>query len=136
MRRKGDDSYMYCRKCGNMLMPNSAVCTVCGSPVIENAPAEAKSKMLAGLLGIFLGAFGIHNFYLGYTAKAVIQLVGTILGCIGCFFLIFAVFLFGIQCFLIGLLLLTATSIWGMVEGVLILCGKIDVDGQGNPLAE
>ena len=26
-----------------------------------------KSKMAAGLLGIFLGTFGVHNFYLGYT---------------------------------------------------------------------
>ena len=33
-----------------------------------------KSKVAAGLLAIFLGAFGVHNFYLGYTGKAVAQL--------------------------------------------------------------
>lgn len=33
-----------------------------------------KSKMTAGLLGIFLGGLGIHKFYLGYTKEAVITL--------------------------------------------------------------
>ena len=33
-----------------------------------------KSKMVAGLLGIFLGAFGVHKFYLGYTKEAIIML--------------------------------------------------------------
>lgn len=45
-----------------------------------NTNPNAKSKMAAGLLGIFLGSFGVHNFYLGYTTKAVIQLVCTIVG--------------------------------------------------------
>lgn len=31
-----------------------------------NTNPNAKSKMAAGLLGIFLGSFGVHNFYLGY----------------------------------------------------------------------
>ena len=30
--------------------------------------------MTAGLLGIFLGGLGIHNFYLGYTGKAMLKL--------------------------------------------------------------
>ncbi|MCR5012837.1 MAG: TM2 domain-containing protein [Lachnospiraceae bacterium] len=38
-----------------------------------------KSKMVAGLLGIFLGAFGVHKFYLGYTKEAVIMLVISLL---------------------------------------------------------
>ncbi|MBP0977509.1 MAG: TM2 domain-containing protein, partial [Oscillospiraceae bacterium] len=29
-----------------------------------------KEKLPAGLLGIFLGAFGAHKFYLGYTKEA------------------------------------------------------------------
>ena len=33
-----------------------------------------KSKIVAGLLGIFLGAFGVHKFYLGYTKEAIIML--------------------------------------------------------------
>lgn len=38
-----------------------------------------KSKMVAGLLGIFLGSFGIHKFYLGYTTEGVIMLLVTLL---------------------------------------------------------
>ena len=36
---------------------------------------STKSKMVAGLLGIFFGSFGVHNFYLGYNTKAVLQSV-------------------------------------------------------------
>ncbi len=46
-----------------------------------NMNPQAKSKMAAGLLGIFLGAFGVHNFYLGYTGKAIAQLLISILSC-------------------------------------------------------
>lgn len=70
-----------------------------------------KSKMAAGLLGIFLGAWGVHNFYLGFTKKAVIQIIVTLVTC-------------GIG------------GIWGFVEGILILCGKIDADADGNPLQD
>jgi TM2 domain-containing membrane protein YozV len=31
-----------------------------------------KNKLTAGLLGIFLGAFGAHHFYLGNTARGLI----------------------------------------------------------------
>ncbi|MFQ9846792.1 MAG: TM2 domain-containing protein [[Clostridium] leptum] len=74
-----------------------------------------KSKMAAGLLGIFLGAFGVHNFYLGYTTKAVIQLCLTLLSC-------------GILSF--------ASGIWGFIEGIMLLTGSINVDGNGMPLQQ
>ena len=39
----------------------------------------SKSKIAAGLLGIFLGGLGIHKFYLGYTGPGIILLLcGTI----------------------------------------------------------
>jgi TM2 domain-containing membrane protein YozV len=45
--------------------------------------ADAASKKLAaGLLGIFLGCFGIHKFVLGYTVPGVIMLVVSIT-CVG-----------------------------------------------------
>ena len=40
-----------------------------------------KSRLAYILLGIFLGSFGIHNFYAGYTNKAVIQLLITLVSC-------------------------------------------------------
>ncbi len=73
---------------------------------------EQKSKLTAGLLGIFLGAWGVHRFYLGYTKMGVIQIVVTLVTC-------------GIG------------SVWGLVEGILILCGKnITTDANGNPLGD
>lgn len=81
----------------------------------NNTNPNAKSKIAAGLLGIFLGAFGVHNFYLGYTGKAVAQLLITVLSC-------------GI--------LSWASAIWGLVEGIMILTGSTTVDGKGNPLAD
>lgn len=69
------------------------------------APAGAvpKSKIAAGLLGIFLGTFGVHNFYLGYTTKAVIQLLLTVLS--------------------LGTLS-WVSWIWGIIEGILILTSQ------------
>ncbi len=70
-----------------------------------------KSKLTAGLLGIFLGGLGIHNFYLGKTGIAVLQLILTIITCY-------------------------IASLWGFIEGILILCGNINTDGNGYPLTD
>ncbi|EQI11926.1 MAG: TM2 domain-containing protein [Eggerthellaceae bacterium] len=39
-----------------------------------------KDHVAAGLLAIFLGAFGIHKFYLGYNTAGFIMLAVTIIG--------------------------------------------------------
>jgi TM2 domain-containing membrane protein YozV len=39
----------------------------------------ADKKIPAGVLGILLGAFGIHKFFLGYTKEGVIMLLVTVL---------------------------------------------------------
>lgn len=74
-----------------------------------------KSKVAAGLLGIFLGAFGVHNFYLGYTTKALIQLFMTVL-----------------TCGTLGVV----SEIWGIVEGIMIFTGSINQDAKGLPLKD
>lgn len=99
----------YCHNCGNPTVPGAAVCTACGV-ALNVVTADSKSKMTAGLLGIFLGGLGIHNFYLGYTGKAIAQIVLSL--CFG------------------------AGAIWGLIEGILILCGKINKDAKGNPLKD
>ena len=106
----------FCHNCGQPVQPGSAVCLICGVATQNTvAGPDAKSKMAAGLLGIFLGGFGVHNFYLGYTGKAVAQLLITLLTC-G----------FGA----------VVSSVWGIIEGVLILTGSINTDGKGNPLKD
>lgn len=68
-------------------------------------------------------SFGVHNFYLGYTGKAVTQLVLSIVGILLC-------------CVVVGVFIVMGVGIWGLVEGIMILTGKIDTDGKGNPLAD
>ncbi|HXT26245.1 MAG TPA: NINE protein [Candidatus Eisenbacteria bacterium] len=38
-----------------------------------------KTRVVFVLLGVFLGIFGVHNFYAGYTKKGAMQLVATVL---------------------------------------------------------
>jgi len=71
-----------------------------------------KSKLVAGLLGILLGGLGVHRFYLGYIGIGIAQIVVTFVTC--------------------GL-----GSIWGLIEGILILVGSsITTDAEGRPLKE
>ncbi len=103
----------FCPCCGAQTVPGAAVCMNCGVALMPVYQGQLKSKIAAGLLGIFLGCFGVHNFYLGYIGKAVAQLLITVLSC--------------------GILSIVS-GIWGLVEGIMILTGSIAVDGKGIPL--
>ncbi len=46
----------------------------------NGAPIDNK-KIAAGLLGIFLGPWGVHKFYLGYTTEGIIQILITLFSC-------------------------------------------------------
>lgn len=113
----------YCHNCGKPLAPDATVCLNCGVANKQAPAPDAKSKLVAGLLGIFLGGFGVHNFYLGYTGKAVTQLVLSIVGLL-------------LSCVVVGIPIVMGVGIWALVEAIMILVGKIDKDGKGNPLAE
>lgn len=39
------------------------------------SPTKTKNKVVAGLLAIFLGAFGIHKFYLGKIGMGILYLI-------------------------------------------------------------
>lgn len=113
----------YCHHCGQAIAPDANVCLHCGVAAKPTVSEGAKSKVAAGLFGIFLGCYGVHNFYLGYTSKAVTQLVLTIVGYLT-------------SCIGIGVFLVAGIGIWGLVEGIMILAGKIDVDAKGVPLKD
>jgi len=55
---------------------------------MSEKPPGAEKKMVAALLGIFLGAFGAHRFYLGDTVGGIIRFflsmtcVGSVIGLI------------------------------------------------------
>ncbi|MFQ5461684.1 MAG: TM2 domain-containing protein [Phycisphaerae bacterium] len=68
-------------------------------------PYSSRNKVVAGVLGILLGAFGVHRFYLGYIGIGILQL--SLFFCTGGF-----------------------SAIWGFIEGILCLTGQMrDVDG-------
>ena len=76
----------YCGNCGNQLKDNDVFCSKCGTSQTQqqnvnnggqqqnNQYVENKSKLVAGLLQIFLGSFGAGRFYLGYTGMAIGQI--------------------------------------------------------------
>lgn len=47
---------------------------------MANGVDGADKKIVAGILGILLGALGIHKFYLGYTQEGIIMLLVCLIG--------------------------------------------------------
>lgn len=80
--RKGDK---FCPNCGAEVNEAQVVCIKCGVALKHSAATGGgngkKDKTVAGLLAIFLGSLGIHEFYLGNTTSAIIRLAVTILTC-------------------------------------------------------
>lgn len=89
--------------------------------------------LVAALLAFFLGVFGIHRFYLGYTEQGLMQLIGyslgTILILIG---LAMAYATTGIALpavLIIGALLVTAVGIWSFIDFIRILTNDLKPNG-------
>ena len=81
-----------------------------GQPFAVGAP---KQWIVAVLLAFFLGTLGIHNFYLGYTTKGIIQLVLTIT--------------------VIGIFV---SGPWALIDFIMLIMrsGSYACDAQGQPL--
>ncbi len=97
---------------GGYQQPHAQQAPMPGYYQAQYVDPQAKSKLVAGLLGIFLGSVGVHRFYLGYTSIGVWQIVATVVTC--------------------GM-----ASLWGLVEGILYLAstsGSFTVDADGRPL--
>lgn len=67
----------FCHHCGKPTSAAQIICAQCG--VSLESPKD-KGKIAAGILGICLGGFGAHKFYLGYTGPAVFMLCSSIIG--------------------------------------------------------
>jgi TM2 domain-containing membrane protein YozV len=78
---------------------------------------ESKSKVRSLVLAIFLGFVGAHNFYLGYTNKAMIQLILSVIG---------GFMTNGITTIII--------EIWVIVEIIFIAKGRINTDADLRPI--
>ncbi|WJZ02520.1 TM2 domain-containing protein [Corynebacterium freiburgense] len=85
--------------------------------------ASQKSWIAAALLAFLFGPFGIHNFYLGYSRRGLVQLVTFIAG-------VFT------APFIVGILPMFAVALWTFIEMILIIVGAspYDKDGFNRPL--
>ena len=101
---------MFCQNCGAKIPDKAAVCLNCGVAVKNVSAAKVSSVndewLVAMLLAMFLGVFGVHNFYLRRNSVAIAQLV---LGLCSCFVI---------------------SGIWATVDWVMIVSGNYrKVDG-------
>lgn len=93
-------------------MPNSAWSQPPQPMAFHPQMYGSKSKVAAALLAFFLGALGIHRFYLGHNGTGAAMLVLCLLGIVTC----------GITSMIAG--------VWAIVDFVLILTdGLVDVSG-------
>ncbi len=76
---------------------------------VTGIPYSDKSKLVAGLLQIFL-PMGAGRFYTGHTTLGIIQLVVTVVTC-------------------------GAGSLWPFIDGIMMLMGSVP-DAEGRPLRE
>lgn len=83
-------------------------------PEYTPAPRPQRSAYVAAFLAIFLGMFGVHNFYLDRKNRALTQLLITVIG---------AVITFGAAAL--------AMEVWAVIEALKILRGEINTDGTG-----
>ena len=87
---------IYCPRCNAPNADTAQVCISCQTPLAggyqpmqqayaAGPPAQqipgAEKKIVAGILGIVAGSFGIHKFILGYTTEGIIQIVLTFITC-------------------------------------------------------
>ena len=92
----------YCTKCGAINDEMAQYCTNCQAPLTavntgyqpgQVSPVSssgqmtdwkamgADKKLVAGILGILVGSFGVHKFVLGYTTEGLIQIAISIVTC-------------------------------------------------------
>lgn len=123
---------MYCPTCGAQIPNDQKFCPSCGTSLsqttattsvapdspninimVNNAPnalPPQKSAEAAGLLCLFLGTLGIHDFYTGKISKGVVKIL--------------------LDCTIVGIL---ATAIWALIDAIFICIGSYK-DKWNRPL--
>ena len=83
------------------------------APQMPTFGDQPKNKIVAAALAFFFGTFGVHNFYLGYNSRGLIQLLLSVI--------------------VIGL---PITAIWAFIEFIMIIMrsGSYGCDATGQPL--
>jgi hypothetical protein len=103
----------HCWNCAAETLPEAAACAKCGAQLPAALPVALpptatgeKDWLVALLLSILFGPFGVDRFYLGYVGLGIVKLI-TLGGC----------------------------GIWWVVDLVLIALNKLP-DAQGRPLRQ
>lgn len=151
----------FCKTCGKELKEDAIVCLSCGCAVPKgkgvNPNSSSKSKVIAGLLQLFLGTLGIGRFYLGHKKIAIPQLVLTLVSLLLLltlglnplldFLEVYFDLLFASSpptgeqfnsliegVFIISICNIPATisGIWSFVDAIVIFCSKNLKDGHGK----
>ena len=93
-----------------------------------NAPAQGKSRVVAGLLNLFLGGIGAGDFFLGYTQYGIYKIV------ISVAFMILGFLDLGFLSYIIGLLNYAWWAVL-LVVAVMTFMGKwiYEKDANGVP---
>jgi TM2 domain-containing membrane protein YozV len=101
----------YCPHCGAETAQYQSMCIKCGGSLggVGAAGSGSNDKIAAALLAIFVGCFGVHKFYLGYTKEGVIMLVVSLAG---------GIVTCGIATAVIGII--------GLIEGIIYLTKSDD----------
>ncbi len=85
-------------------------------------PLSDKSKLVAGLLQLFLGWLGVGRFYLGYGGVGTVQLLLSIFGWIT-------------SIFFVGLFIVAGVAIWVFIDAIMMFMGNVP-DSHGRKLRD
>jgi hypothetical protein len=109
----------YCPACGKKAEKGDETCRYCGATIFDPYTKDGRSRSLAGWLAVFLGCLGIHNYYLGYFKKGLMQMILSLLA---------SILSLGYA--------LPVVWLWGFIDGFRILRGYVRVDARGRFLRD
>ena len=112
----------YCPDCGAPTKARDRKCPECGGTLFILRNLMPRRRFTTALLAFTVGMFGIHNFYLGYMRRALLQLTLSVISLAILLLLQFGL-VAGVPIF---------TFVWACFEGIKVVIGNTRVDADGN----